>query len=98
MSLPVRIREEAEADLADAAAWYENQWPGLGDAFLAEIEAAPERLANNPQQYPVVHRQTRRALIHRFPFGIFFRTLEGEVVVIAVMHARRSPRQWKTRG
>ena len=38
MTYPVFLREEAEADIADAAAWYEGQWDGLGYAFLEEVE------------------------------------------------------------
>jgi hypothetical protein len=34
MRLPVRIREEAEVDLSDAAIWYEQQRVGLGQEFL----------------------------------------------------------------
>jgi plasmid stabilization system protein ParE len=33
MTLEVRLRPEAEDDLLDAAAWYEQQLPGLGQRF-----------------------------------------------------------------
>lgn len=36
----VRLREEADQDLAAAASWYERQRPGLGHEFLAEALAA----------------------------------------------------------
>ena len=34
MTLEVRLRPEAEQDLSDAAAWYEEQRVGLGQEFL----------------------------------------------------------------
>ncbi len=34
MTLPIVLAPEAEDDLHDAAAWYDTQQPGLGDAFL----------------------------------------------------------------
>ena len=98
MSLPVRVRREAEGDLAEAAAWYEAQRPSLGQAFLDEVDAAFERIGEEPLRYPVLHRQTRRALIHRFPFGIFFRVTEEAIVIIAVLHASRDPRHWQARN
>lgn len=48
--------------------------------------------------YPLVYRQIRRALIRRFPFGIFYECEERQVVVLAIMHARRDPGRWMRRG
>jgi hypothetical protein len=34
MTMEVRLRQEAEQDLAESAAWYEQQRTGLGQEFL----------------------------------------------------------------
>jgi hypothetical protein len=34
MTMEVRLRPEAEHDLAESAAWYEQQRTGLGHEFL----------------------------------------------------------------
>lgn len=67
MNRIVRLREEAERDLAAAASWYEQQRMGLGHAFLDEALASFQRIAEQPLTYPVLHRSTRRALMARFP-------------------------------
>ena len=97
MTLEVRLRPEAEEDLADAAAWYEDQRPGLGREFLDRVVSAFESIAERPNMYATVHRSTRRALIHRFPFGIYYRIETDSIVVVAVMHGSRNPRLWKQR-
>ncbi len=97
MIFVVRLQPDAEQDLADAAAWYEAQVPGLGHQFLDEILATFASVSNAPLIYPVVHRNTRRALAHRFPFGVYYRVEQKDVVVLAVMHGSRSPRRWKFR-
>ncbi len=97
MSLKVHLRPEAEADIEDAATWYERQREGLGQNFFDDVLIALDAISENPNIYPVVHRQTRRAVVHRFPFGIFYRVGEDSVVVLAVMHGSRHPRQWKKR-
>ncbi len=97
MTLGVRIRPEAEQDLAEAAAWYEAQRPGLGHEFLDEVAAMLSGIAENPQRFPDVHRNTRRAVIQRFPFGIYFRVENATVVILAIMHGSRDPRRWKGR-
>lgn len=93
----VRLREEADRDLTAAASWYEQQRVGLGHDFLDEALAALHRVAAQPLTYPVVHRNTRRALMTRFPFGIYFRVEESRIVVVAVVHGSRHPSRWQTR-
>lgn len=97
MSLKVHLRPEAETDIEDAAKWYERQREGLGQDFLDDVLIALGTISENPNIHPVVHRQTRRVVVHRFPFGIFYRVEEDSVVVLAVMHGSRHPRRWKKR-
>ena len=97
MTLAVRLREEADQDLAAAATWYEMHRPGLGQQFLDEAARTIRRIAENPLTYPVMWRQTQRALMHRFLFGIYFRVLGDIAVVVAVMHGSRHPRNWQRR-
>ena len=97
MILEVRLRPEAEQDLAETAAWYEEQRQGLGHEFLDEVLTMLSSIAETPLIYPNVHRNTRRAVIHRFPFGVYFRIENATVVVVAIMHGSRNPRRWKNR-
>jgi len=91
------FRPAAAADVEDAYVWYEGQRRGLGEEFLAEVSATLARVLANPHQYPVIRRATRRALLHRFPYGLFYRVIEEQVLVVARMHARRDPRRWQAR-
>ncbi len=98
MTLEVRLRPEAEQDLSDAATWYEEQLPALGHQFLDRVLQTFSTISETPLMYPVVHRNTRRALVHRFPFGVYYRVEDTAIVVVAVMHGSRHPRRWKTRA
>jgi len=91
------FRPEAEAELLDARAWYEGQRIGLGDRFAAAVEATIVAILQNPSAYPRVHRDTRRALVQRFPYAVYFHPVGDEIVVLAVMHGRRLPRRWRSR-
>lgn len=91
------IRPEAERDLAEAYGWYESQVPGLGSDFFLRIDASLSSIRRTPEMHPVVHRNVRRALIRRFPFGIFYLVEKDRIVVIAVLHARRDPQTWRRR-
>lgn len=97
MTLEVRLGPEAERDLADAATWYEEQRQGLGHEFLDEVLTMLSSIAETPLMYPNVHRNARRAVIQRFPFGVYFRVEDATIVVIAILHGSRNPRRWKNR-
>jgi plasmid stabilization system protein ParE len=93
----VHFRPDAENDIANAAAWYEIQKTGLGSEFLDEVLSTCNSIAENPELYPLVHRKARRAVIHKFPFGIYYRIENGLVTIVAVLHGSRDPNRWKSR-
>lgn len=97
MNYEIRFRPEAEYDIEDASVWYENQRQGLGQFFLNEVEKSLNMIAENPLLYPIIYRNTRRAVIQKFPFAIFYRIEEEEVIVFGVIHGSRNPNQWKVR-
>jgi plasmid stabilization system protein ParE len=98
VTVEIRLRREAEDDLEDAAAWYESQRTGLGQQFLDEVLAALATIAEMPLGYAVIYRNTRRAWMRRFPFGIFYQMESDGVIVIAVIHGSRHPRRWQGRA
>lgn len=93
----VIVREEAEADISGAADWYERQQPGLGDAFLSEVESAIAIAAANPFQFRRLRRrpEMRRVLTKRFPYRVFFVRRKDAIVVFRVLHGARDDREWK---
>ena len=91
------LEPEARADLADAFVWYEDQRPGLGSEFLAEVARVLENIERGPDAHTIIRGQTRRALVRRFPYAVFYVVDPGIVAVTAVMHGRRDPRPWQER-
>jgi plasmid stabilization system protein ParE len=97
VSLPVLFRPEAATELAEAWDWYESRREGLGAEFGTCIEAAISHAARSPDANPRVHGEVRRALVRRFPYGVFY-VVEGQaLLVLAVAHARRQPGYWLAR-
>jgi toxin ParE1/3/4 len=95
--LPVFWIPEANEDLLDARAWYDNIRLQLGHRFALAVEATITAIAEHPVQFPVVYRGRRRAGVRRFPYGIFFEVQEHRIVVIACFHGKRDPRRWELR-
>ena len=97
MTLPVVWIPEADADLKEALAWYEDIHPDLGLRFALAVDAAVAVIARSPLRFQMVHGQLRRAGVERFPYGLFFKVESHRIVVIACIHGRRNPRRWKVR-
>lgn len=94
---PALFTSAAEADVEEAFQWYDSQRPGLGAAFRHALDIAVAAVESNPEAYAVIQRETRRALLPKFPYGLFYRVLDDTIVVVACMHAKRHPRVWRTR-
>ncbi len=92
------VRGAAEADIAEAARWYEQRSPGLGNEFLRAVDVTLAEIARMPERYPLVRGSARRAFLRRFPYGVFFVVRPELVSVIACLHARRDPRHWQERS
>jgi plasmid stabilization system protein ParE len=99
MSRRLIIRAEAEADIGEAAVWYEERDAGLGLDLTAEIRTAIRHVVARPlsqiclQKSPEVHR----ILARRFPYRIFYIVRADAIVVFAVIHAARHDCEWRKR-
>jgi plasmid stabilization system protein ParE len=102
----LELHPDARAELRSAALWYDEQRPGLGDEFIAEVSATLDRIGGAPESYPAwpgtraAGAPIRKATIQRFPYVIAFEKHEKHeqhVLVLAVAHSRRRPLYWLTR-
>jgi toxin ParE1/3/4 len=87
----VVFRQQARRELDQASDWYEKERVGLGVEFLAEIQILIDRITSNPEQFPILHRDVRKAVARRFPYCVYFRERERNIVVLAVFHGSRNP-------
>ena len=94
MKYELLLRGRAKADIRRAAKWYERQRKGLGKDFVAEVDAALGLIEANPEQYEIVHREVRHAILRRFPYGVFYRIRSTKISVFAVMHLKRDDIPW----
>jgi plasmid stabilization system protein ParE len=95
--IPVVVRRWAEIDVENAKAWYAREDERRGVRFVQEFAATVDRIATLPDRFAEVSTGVRRALLHHFPYAIYFVRREDVSVVIAVLHQHRRPGSWKAR-
>jgi len=91
--LPSRVRREAELDIDEQAEYYEGEQEGLGGRYVRAVFDQIDVIASHPLKHREEIDDVRVALVPKFPFGIFFVVEGDEVVVLAVLDLRRSPRR-----
>ena len=68
----ITFHEEADAEVTEAARYYEAKSEGLGFSFLIELEAAMDQILANPEAYQRVGGEVRRKRLRRFPYNLLF--------------------------
>lgn len=97
MPREVVFRPQAEGDAVAVHAWYESRRAGLGREFGQAVETLVARIVGNPFLFQRVHGDTRRAVMSRFPYAIYFRPTSDEIVVLAI-HGRQHESRWQERS
>jgi toxin ParE1/3/4 len=98
MSLPVLLRRVAQAEFDEAASRYEQQRAGLGVSFTAAVRKALSTIGRQPELYAEVCDHTREALVHGYPYAIYYRPESEQIVILAVFHTSRDPSEWQRRA
>jgi toxin ParE1/3/4 len=88
---------EAETELLEAIAYYENCAPGLGEDFSLEVYSTVRNILSYPHAWPIVEDDVHRCLTSRFPYGVLYSIESDCVYILAVMHLHRHPDYWKHR-
>ena len=90
--MKVRFLSVADRELADAFAWYEQAQDSLGYALIDEVDRTVHRIARYPESCHAAGDGLRRALVNRFPYGLWYAVEQDTLVVYAVAHLHRRPR------
>ncbi len=98
MTIEIRFRDEAFADVAEAFSWYQDQRPGLGFEFKDDLAATIGVLSRMPETGPVVYRGLHRVLLRHFPYALYYDMGADVLSVRAVVHMHRDPSHWRRRA
>jgi len=96
MTRPLRVFPQAEAEMWDAAAYYESRREGLGVAFVDSIERTIHEILDAPNiGAPCVSDpRFRHRLVCRFPYRIMYQVSTERIEIAAIMHTSRRPGYW----
>ncbi len=89
----IKLLSAALEDLSDGRLFYEKQGEGLGEYFFDSLFSDIDSLMLYGGIHPKVFG-CHRMLSKRFPYAIYYKLEEGQVVVVwRVLDLRRDPRK-----
>ena len=91
MPRQIILDPEARIEFEEAAVWYEDREPGLGDRFEAEVDATFLRILATPERFRLLGRTVRKAKVRIFPYNIYYHVEPGFIGVVSVFHGKRDP-------
>jgi hypothetical protein len=95
--IPVLFHPDAETELDRSITFYEERQAGLGVDFQREVLYGVSQIHNAPTRWPRYKYGTRKYLLNRFPFHIFYIANPDCIWIVAVAHCSRKPDYWKER-
>lgn len=100
----LKLHPEAEEEIFQDAAWYDEQRTGLGDEFLQHVDRWFGVILETPRVWPLWPgappnpvAPIRRVVLDRFPHSIAYQVFATHVLVLAVAHDSRRPFYWRNR-
>ena len=90
----VEFLEPAARELVDAIDYYNCELPGLGQIFLEEVQRIIDLIQKYPLAWSTISRNTRKAILKKFPYGVIYYIESSTVYIIAIAHHHRIPRYW----
>ena len=96
--MKLRFLREALDEYDATLDYYVQRSEEAARAFAAEFEAAVEQILASPLRW---RREGDKARIYRlpnFPYSLFYRPEDKEVILLAAAHNRREPGYWRGRA
>lgn len=89
----------ARLEFDEAILWYDEQQPGLGDEFEAEINHVIEEIQKTPERFRFASLETRKArLLGRFNrYSIYFYAQPDHIGIVSVFDGARNPAELRRR-
>ena len=88
---------DAEAELIEAAQYYESRVRTLGVQFLDEADRSVSMILEAPERWAILEEHVRSFLMTHFPYNIYYRISFDRVRILAFKHHSRHPDYWRHR-
>ncbi len=99
MTREVTFASAARLEYDEAILWYDEQQPGLGDEFEAEVNHVIGEILKNPERFRFASLEARKArLLGKFHrYSIYFSVQPDHISIVSVFDGARNPEELRRR-
>lgn len=97
MKYKVTLLPDAFLDLREIIDWYNLEQRGLGKRFYDSLKLKIKTISLIPFSFQLSYKESRSAIIDKFPYQIHYRVneLDRVIIIFVITHMSRNPRIWK---
>src|SRR5207302_32906 len=85
----------AANQIREAHRYYSLRSARAASAFLDAVDGAMDFVIDQPFAAAPLKRDLRHMVLKRFPYAVYYRVSGNNVLVIALIHGKRHPREWR---
>lgn len=89
------LTARADEEMDVACDWYASREQGLDEKFLKTLGRAFDLIVTQPELHPVRFAEVRRVGLKKFPYAVYSRIDDDQIIVHSVFHEARNPTNLK---
>lgn len=91
--MKLSFHHQVQKEVNEGVAWYEDQNPGLGEAFLSAVLATLNQIQIRPDGFGFFlgSKTVRRSRLKRFPYDVLYEIRPDRIRILCLRHCKRRP-------
>lgn len=91
------ISDAAQLDYEEIIYWYSDSSSLIAERFRQNLKKSVKYIVSMPFASQMIAPDVRQHIIHKFPYKVIYTVENNEIVVVAIVHQKRSPIVWENR-
>lgn len=94
MIFKLKQTRAATNDIDEIVDWYNKIDIELSLKFEFSLIESIEFILKNPLLFQLRYNDIRVHFVENFPYGIHYKIIKDEIIIVAIFHTSRSPQNW----
>ncbi len=91
----ISFHPSAIVDISLSQNWYSQESDFLANKFSASIIKTIKILEDFPKSFPIDFLNIRKAVVHGFPYNIYYQFENHKITILAIANTHREPNYLK---
>lgn len=89
--IKLSFHPSAIVDISLSQDWYAQESDFAANKFSSSLMKTIKILEEFPQSFPIDFLNIRKAVVHGFPYNIYYQFEKHEIIILAIANTHREP-------